>query len=142
MEEGSEMMMYLASGKKKHKRTFWLQGKTLSWDKRKGSSPKKSGEVTRFKPQASIRTAREWFEHMDADNSGAIDEEEVRDLHRQACGKALKQKELRDAMKMMDIDGSGTVEYEEFAIWWCDARTTTHVPRLAREPCRHRRQIF
>lgn len=69
------MMMYLASGKKKHKRTFWMQGthstplrttphrpaykrvfwtagKTLCWDKRKGGSPKKSGVVTRFKPEA------------------------------------------------------------------------------------------
>jgi hypothetical protein len=26
LEGGSEMMMYLASGKKKHKRVFWMQG--------------------------------------------------------------------------------------------------------------------
>ena len=119
MEAGSEMMMYLASGKKKHKRVFWMQGKTLCWDKRKGASPKKSGVVTRFKPEARVKTAREWFDHIDVDKSGAIEANELRDLYRQARGEVLKDKDLHDAMKMMDIDGSGTVEFEEFAVWWC-----------------------
>lgn len=65
-----------------------------------------------------VKTARDWFDHIDADKSGAIEANEVRDLYRQARGELLKPKELADAMKMMDIDGGGTVEFEEFAVWW------------------------
>jgi hypothetical protein len=55
------------------------------------------------------------------DKSGAIEANELRDLYRQARGEILKPQELSDAMKSMDIDGGGTVEFDEFAVWWCVA---------------------
>jgi hypothetical protein len=119
--EGSEMTMYLASGKKKHRRFFWLEGNMLSWDKSKSSKPNKSFPVTRAKPSADVKSAQQWFEHIDANGSGELDRDEVATLYRQAHGVNLKPKLLDDAMKMMDLDGSGSVEFEEFAV--CEFRT-------------------
>ena len=62
-----------------------------------------------------------WFEHIDANGSGELDRDEVATLYRQAHGVNLKPKLLDDAMKMMDLDGSGSVEFEEFAV--CEFRT-------------------
>ena len=50
---------------------------------------------------------------FDKDGSGNIDINELRDAMK-ALGIYLTRAQLKDEMKKMDTDGSGTVEFEEF----------------------------
>eukprot|EP01051_Picozoa_sp_SAG22_P022792 SAG22_NODE_5607_length_985_cov_1.296840_2_plen_86_part_00 len=61
--------------------------------------------------------ARTLFDEMDEDGSGFLDQAEVTKLCKQ-MGKKLNKKGLEAAMKEMDADGSGEVEFEEFDAWW------------------------
>ena len=52
------------------------------------------------------------------DNSGAIDADEFRQLC-QALGYVFaSMDEVEKAVKMIDEDGSGEIEWEEFEHWW------------------------
>ena len=57
------------------------------------------------------------FDKPDADQSGAIDKEELNELCQELIRKKLMDEELEEAMKMMDTDQNGTVEFEEFYGW-------------------------
>ena len=61
---------------------------------------------------------RELFELADADNSGALDKGEVKALAASLGKPGLSRSVLDAAWKDMDSDGSGDVDYEEFAAWW------------------------
>ena len=66
---------------------------------------------------------RQAFEAMDADDSGTLDREEVRSLIAM-MGKRLTDAELDEAMKELDGDGSGEIDFREFSIYW-DANFAT-----------------
>ena len=57
------------------------------------------------------------FQEADADGSGALDREEIRALSRN-LGCPLNGNELNAALKEMDEDGGGTVEFSEFYHWF------------------------
>ena len=60
---------------------------------------------------------RDMFDLVDEDGSGEIDRAELCKL----CvklGRDLKPSELDDAMRDMDADGSGAVDYDEFRPWF------------------------
>jgi hypothetical protein len=120
IKEGGKLAMYLQSGKFKHDRWFWLDGDHLSWDKKKKAPGKanKSEPLAGAKDAPAIKSAQEWFKMIDADGSGAIDEEEFATLYKKARGEKLKKKELKAAMAAMDTDGSGEIELSEFESWW------------------------
>lgn len=97
METGDTLTMYLPTGKKKHDRFFWLEnGNTICWDKKRKQPGKanKAGVLISCKPSPTTKTAQEWFEFFDKDNSGTIDTEELSQLYRMARGEKLKKKEV------------------------------------------------
>lgn len=51
------------------------------------------------------------------DGSGYIDAAELRDLC-DDLGIHLSKSELNEALDMLDKDGSGAIEFEEFVDWW------------------------
>ena len=53
------------------------------------------------------------------DGSGLLDEEEVAKLA-EKMGYELDPGELSEAMYQMDADGSGEVDFDEFAEWWME----------------------
>ena len=120
--EGGTLTMYLQSGKKKHDRVFWLENeqRTVCWDKKKTKPGKanKSGTLRSYEPAPAVKTAREWFDLTDADNSGELDAEELVQLYQSARGEKLKKKDLKAAMAEMDTDGGGTIDFAEFEMWW------------------------
>ena len=132
VEEGGVLTMYLASGKKKHDRYFWVsvdesEGScTLCWDKpdvgrkksRDGGKANKSERLVSVEPAPAIRSARSWFELIDADGSGELDAKELSTLYKLARGEKLSKQMLKDAMSQMDTDGNGTVGFDEFSEWW------------------------
>jgi predicted outer membrane repeat protein len=61
---------------------------------------------------------KQLFDKADDDQSGAIDKEELNELCQKLIGQKLMDEELEEAMKEMDNDQNGTVEFEEFYGWW------------------------
>ena len=61
---------------------------------------------------------REAFDRADADGSGAIDREEGREVMKELGHGRVGKMELDNAMREMDDDSSGEVEFEEFRQWW------------------------
>lgn len=57
------------------------------------------------------------FQEADADESGALDREEIRALSRN-LGCPLNEQELDAALQEMDEDGGGTVSFDEFYTWF------------------------
>ena len=58
------------------------------------------------------------FERYDADGSGAISARELQLLCAD-LGVHLSKREVKDALKKLDKDGSATLSFEEFFPWWC-----------------------
>jgi Ca2+-binding EF-hand superfamily protein len=67
----------------------------------------------------SYITCRTQFASLDEDGSGELEEEEIRALAEQ-LGNTLSDSELDIAMKKMDADGSGAVDFAEFYEWWSE----------------------
>ena len=57
------------------------------------------------------------FKKLDADNSRTLDRGEVETLFKKIGQKKTTQ-ELTAAMRQMDSDGDGTVDFKEFKKWW------------------------
>ena len=57
------------------------------------------------------------FEDVDEDGSGFLERDEIKRLAH-AVGQELGEHELDEAMKEMDADGSGEVDFEEYYAWW------------------------
>jgi calmodulin len=72
------------------------------------------------------------FESADDDGSGLLEREEVRKVMLE-LGYDLSQDELDAAMAEMDADGSGGVDYDEFAKWWRKV-TSNETMMLHKEP--------
>ena len=76
-------------------------------------------------PPAAVRSAlkahfqglRELFAMVDADGSGGLDGEELGDLCSR-LGIAMSADEVALALKEMDTDGDGTVDFREFNEWY------------------------
>lgn len=85
-EEGGMLTMYLASGKRKHDRVFWVNTSTgvISWDKKRSNKPNKSEIVSAVEGAPAIKSAREWFDFIDADSSGELDSAELAELYKKA----------------------------------------------------------
>ena len=62
------------------------------------------------------KNLRRLFTQLDVDGSGTLDENEVVALAA-AGGKKMSRRQLADAMREMDEDGSGEVDFEEFEAW-------------------------
>ena len=70
----------------------------------------------RIKTDSEIRAL---WDELDEDGSGTMEMSEIQRLsHR--LHMPLTHAELVDAMRKMDTDASGVVEYEEFKVWWKD----------------------
>ena len=59
-EEGGTLTMYLASGKRKHDRIFWVDPSTgvISWDKKRSKKPNKSEIINAVVSNEAIRQLR------------------------------------------------------------------------------------
>jgi len=57
------------------------------------------------------------FKTIDADGSGTLECDEVRDLVHKLRGN-ISEEDLLQTVKNMDIDGDGVVGFDDFATWW------------------------
>jgi len=64
----------------------------------------------------------EVFTEMDTDGTGTLDQDELSELAR-SMGKVFSKREMGEAMRQMDADGSGGVDFQEFITWWEENRT-------------------
>ena len=70
VQEGSELTMYLATGKKKHSRFFWVQGSSgdgmlkLCWGKKKGTSRHKTETLHAILPEPDVSSAEDLFREV------------------------------------------------------------------------------
>jgi Ca2+-binding EF-hand superfamily protein len=62
----------------------------------------------------AIRAA---FDMFDADQSGSIDAREFQSLCFE-IGEVLNKRQVAAAVQAIDRDGSGAIEFDEFAMWW------------------------
>ena len=62
------------------------------------------------------------FELIDADNSGLLDRDEILQLADFFTEKTMTEAEIDEAMREMDADGSGEVDFEEFSVRPCSCR--------------------
>lgn len=74
----------------------------------------------------SIVACRALFDRIDVDASGTLDRKEISMLATK-MGRGLKADELDAAMSAMDIDGNGTVDFDEF----CESRGNPHTQQHA-----------
>ena len=72
------------------------------------------------------------FQEADADGSGGLDRDEIRALAR-SLGNPLSEEELNVAMREMDEDGGGSVEFDEFLAWFRRVQATTDQTGWAKE---------
>ena len=81
-------------------------------------SPEEQEELDRQKEEAEkLQKMRELFDEIDTDKGGTLDQEEIGRMAT-LLGIPMSKGELEQAMIEMDEDGSGTVDFEEFAAWW------------------------
>ena len=62
-------------------------------------------------PRAS--DLRRVFDSIDRDSSGDLDVDEVKELMKD-LDKALSQEQIQELVKSMDLNGSGSINFEEF----------------------------
>ena len=65
--------------------------------------------------------AEQLFAEVDEDGSGTLDAEEVQQLASR-LGLKLDRVAAKAAMDVMDADGGGDVDFEEFWMWWVENR--------------------
>jgi hypothetical protein len=78
-------------------RVFWLRDTIngiLAWDKKKNNKPNKSSTIVDVEPSPAVRSAKEWFEFIDEDGSGELDQDELATLYQKARGEKLKGKQV------------------------------------------------
>jgi hypothetical protein len=68
-------------------------------------------------PQAQFEEMTEAFALFDKDHSGALSASEFQQLMYE-LGETLTFKQVKDAMRQIDTDGSGVMEFPEFVVWW------------------------
>eukprot|EP01052_Picozoa_sp_SAG31_P005932 SAG31_NODE_268_length_18767_cov_4.644900_8_plen_599_part_00 len=78
---------------------------------------------------ARVKKVRALFDRFDKDKSGEIESKEIHAVA-ETVGVALTEDEMSTALWEMDYDGSGMVDFEEFAEWW--RSTSTVAARIRR----------
>jgi Ca2+-binding EF-hand superfamily protein len=63
--------------------------------------------------QSQLRKLKKYFDQMDTDLSGEIDLKEI-ELPLISMNIYHTQEEVEEAFKTMDLDGNGTLEFDEF----------------------------
>eukprot|EP01043_Picozoa_sp_COSAG02_P068041 COSAG02_NODE_11154_length_1782_cov_1.877005_2_plen_319_part_01 len=58
------------------------------------------------------------FRQVDADGSGALDRDELKQLLKQLGQTKIRDEHVTELMEELDTDGDGGVSYEEFEQWW------------------------
>jgi len=86
-----------------------------AWFLSEGEFRRKAMEEERNSKRVKLRTI---FDDVDTDGGGSIDKDEVKRLARTLFGADLTPLELKRAMKEMDPDGSGEVDFNEFCEWY------------------------
>lgn len=121
-----ELTIYLASGKRKHSRFFWVDQDEdtglvhISWGKTLRSKTCKTKSLIAVEEKPTLRDPRTMFDEVDDDRSGSLDASELELLYKKARGESLTKKELKNAMAQMDTDGDNQVQFDEFERWWRD----------------------
>ena len=121
-----ELVIYLASGKAKHPRLFWVtpepgsRNLLLHWGKKLNGPKAKAEKLLRVLDRPTMLDAEQLFHDMDDDKSGYLDATEVAALYKKARGEKLSKGNLSAAMREMDSDGNGQVSMDEFKSWWLD----------------------
>jgi hypothetical protein len=64
--------------------------------------------------------ARAAFDSFDVDGSGAIDRTEFKALLKELCVPMQAAKEIEQAMRVVDIDHSGQIFFDEFSRWYLE----------------------
>ena len=60
------------------------------------------------------------FSEYDADNSNSLDSKEFASLTSD-LGEAMSETEIAEAIKALDADGNGTIDFHEFIKWWAES---------------------
>ena len=120
LEDGGPLTVHFVTGKRKHRRMFWVSTShgTISWDKEKSPEPSRTELLQSVQSAPVIKGAQEWFDSIAGDGSGYLDGAGLSLLYTQATGETLGKQQLRAAMKTMDLDDSGSIEYGAFERWW------------------------
>jgi len=79
------------------------------------------------KGQVTDQDIRKLFERIDVDQSGFITIEEIAKELQRTLGVELSEEEAERVMSKMDLNGDGTVDYEEFNMAWKLASGATSV---------------
>jgi calcium-dependent protein kinase len=82
--------------------------------------------IARSLSEEELAGLKEMFKAMDADGSGAITFDELKEGLKR-LGSNLNESEIRDLMEAADVDNSGTIDYDEFIA------ATVHMNKLERE---------
>jgi hypothetical protein len=85
----------------------------------RGADDRRSGALAQMIGNNTEQSGETWdlFQQFDVDGSGSISADEVRNLCKR-LGCEMTDEQLQGAMKAMDGDGSGEIEYNEFLAWW------------------------
>ncbi|XP_062372508.1 calcium-binding protein 1-like isoform X1 [Sardina pilchardus] len=63
-----------------------------------------------------IRELRSSFQQFDTDGDGKISQEEMKEAVKTLLGEKLKKGELEEILKEIDLNGDGTVDFDEFVM--------------------------
>lgn len=70
-----------------------------------------------------IAEVREIFDHFDTNRNGLIEASEFKKLVH-TLDAEMDPDAILVGLSVVDADGNGTVEWEEFLGWWAETRTT------------------
>ncbi len=69
--------------------------------------------------QDQLDEVRDIFGHFDRDKNGTIDAGEFKALL-EALGADMEPEAIEIGLSIVDSDGNGTVEFDEFLAWWTE----------------------
>lgn len=93
-------MMQLADADGSGKLSFWEFATLMAYQMGKSTNPDK--------------TLHAAFKHFDTDGSGTIEADELREVMR-GMGERISERDIRNVMGDMDVNGDGVINYDEFA---------------------------
>ena len=91
------------------------------WDGINGNPIKLEFQVSNSDPTLSYsEKVRLVFDTMDVDGNSTLDRSEISELGEAIMGESMTEEQLDAAMAVMDADGSGEVDFDEFLTWWTE----------------------